>query len=97
MASRESMTSEDAVAQAAKYLTAKVDKQHRKHSKEENDNTTRQKYTKLPNTDCNCEMQKMDIKEGNGECLTLFFRFRYTLYQNQTGMFISIISSCGDD
>ena len=68
MAASESMTSEDAVAQAAKYLTAKVDKQHRKHSKEENDNstTTRQKYTKLHNTDCSCETKKMDIKQGRG-------------------------------
>ena len=31
----------------------------------------REKYTKLPNTDCNCEQQKMDIKKDNEGMLNI--------------------------
>ena len=55
---------EEAIDQAAKYLSTKVDKQHRKHSKEKKSPTQGDDgYLKLTN-DCQCEEEKVDIEEG---------------------------------
>ena len=55
---------DEAIEQAAKYLTTKVDKQHRKHSKEEKAPTKGDDgYLKLSN-ECHCEEEKQEIEEG---------------------------------
>ena len=53
----------DAIEAAAKYLTTKVEKRHKKHVKDDGKQQGNEGYSKIPE-ECLCDEQMADIEEG---------------------------------